>query len=130
MSVCAQFCLTFWDSMDYRPTGFSVHGLFLARILERVTISYSRGISWTQGLKLHLPALAGGFFTTELPGSPGTRGFQNLQHNINDLGIKHISQVELKTVRFYKRKQFPINPERPKSLASKHYVELREEGEE
>ena len=49
-----------------------------ARILEWVVLSCSRGIFLTQGLNLHLlcllhsPALAGIFFTTELPGKPIT----------------------------------------------------------
>ena len=31
----------FCDSMDYNPPGFSVHGIFQARILEWVAISFS-----------------------------------------------------------------------------------------
>ena len=33
------------DATDYRPRGSSVHGIFQARILEWVAISYSRGSS-------------------------------------------------------------------------------------
>ena len=33
------------DPMDDIPPGFSVHGIFQARILEWVAISYSRGSS-------------------------------------------------------------------------------------
>ena len=40
LCVCAQSCLTLCDPMD-----FSVHGIFQARILEWVSISYSRGSS-------------------------------------------------------------------------------------
>ena len=45
--VClvAQSCLTLCDPLDYSPPGSSVHGIFQARILERVTISYSKGFS-------------------------------------------------------------------------------------
>jgi len=53
--------------MDYSPSGSSVHGIFQARILEQVVISYSRGSPDT-GIKTASPALAGGFFTTEPPG--------------------------------------------------------------
>ena len=35
----------FCDSMDYNPPGVSVHGIFQARILEWVAISFSRGSS-------------------------------------------------------------------------------------
>ena len=46
-AVCSvvQWCLTLWGSMDYCPLGSSVHGIFLARILKRVAISFSRGSS-------------------------------------------------------------------------------------
>jgi len=48
--------------MDCRQPGSSVHGIFQARILEWVAISYSRASS--QPLFLGSPALAGRFFTT------------------------------------------------------------------
>ena len=44
--VCAHLCPTLCHPMDYSPPGSSVHGFSQARILERVTISYSRGSSW------------------------------------------------------------------------------------
>ena len=37
---------TLWDSMDCSTPGSSVHGIFQARILEWVAISFSRGSSW------------------------------------------------------------------------------------
>ena len=57
----------FWshcDHMDHSPSGPSVNGLLPARILEWVTMSSSRGSSWTRDLTLTSPALAGGFFIT------------------------------------------------------------------
>ena len=48
MIVCmlvAQSCLTFCDPMDCSPSGFSVHGLLQARILEWVVIPFSTGSS-------------------------------------------------------------------------------------
>ena len=46
--VCSvvQPCLTLRDSMNCNSPGSSVHGIFQARILEWVAISYSRGSSW------------------------------------------------------------------------------------
>ena len=41
----AQSCLTLGDPIDCSPPGFSVHGVFQARILEWVAISLSRGSS-------------------------------------------------------------------------------------
>ena len=43
--VCAQSCPTVHDPLDCSPPGFSVHGIFQARILEWVVISSSRGSS-------------------------------------------------------------------------------------
>ena len=51
-SEVAQSCLTLCDTMDCNLPGSSVHGILRARILEWVTISFSRGSSqprdWTQ----------------------------------------------------------------------------------
>ena len=43
LSSCA--CALSWDPMDYVLPGFSVSGIFQARILELVAISHSRGSS-------------------------------------------------------------------------------------
>ena len=48
---CVQF---FCDLMECSPPGSSVHGIFQARILERVVNLYFRGIFQTQELKLCL----------------------------------------------------------------------------
>ena len=45
-SEVAQSCLTLQDPMDCSLPGSSVHGIFHARILEWVAISFSRGTSW------------------------------------------------------------------------------------
>ena len=47
--VCAQLSLTLCEPIDYSPPGSSIHGIFQARILERVAISYSRRIFLTKG---------------------------------------------------------------------------------
>ena len=50
--VCVCVCLisrvsmTLCNPMDYSLPGSSVHGIFQARILEQVAISYSSGASW------------------------------------------------------------------------------------
>ena len=43
----AKLCLTLCDPMDCGPPGSSVYGIFQARILEWVAISFSRGSTWT-----------------------------------------------------------------------------------
>ena len=55
--------------MDYSPPVSSVHGISQARILEWVSISFSRRSSHP-GIKPMSPALAGRVFTTEPPGKP------------------------------------------------------------
>ena len=64
---CAPSCLNLCDPMDRSPRGSPVHGILHARLLEWVTISYSRGffqprvptcVSW-------VTCTAGGFFTAE-----------------------------------------------------------------
>ena len=45
-SEVAQSCPTLCDPMDCSLLGFSVHGIFQARVLEWVAISFSRGSFW------------------------------------------------------------------------------------
>ena len=44
-SEAAQLCPTLYDPMDCSLPGSSVHGIFQARVLEWVSISFSRGSS-------------------------------------------------------------------------------------
>ena len=50
--LVTQLCPTLCDPMDWSPSGSSVHWILQARILEWITISFSRGSSrprdWTQ----------------------------------------------------------------------------------
>ena len=55
-SEVTQSCLTLWDPMDCSPPGSSVHGIFQARVLEWVVISFStedlpdsKTRSWSSG---------------------------------------------------------------------------------
>ena len=50
----AKSCLTLCDPMDCSPPGSPVHGISQARLMERVAISFSRGIFLTQGLNPQL----------------------------------------------------------------------------
>ena len=52
IAVLMQLHQTLCNSMDCSPPGFSVPGIFQARIPEWVAISYSRGTFPTQGLNL------------------------------------------------------------------------------
>ena len=72
-SEFSQSCLTFCDPMDCSQPGSSVHGIFQARILEWVAISFSRGSSqprdWTQ-----VSRIAGRCFT-DPPRKPSDYSF-------------------------------------------------------
>ena len=46
MGLVTQLGPTLWGPMDCSPPGSSVHGIFQARMLERVAISFSRGFPW------------------------------------------------------------------------------------
>ena len=68
--LVTKLCLTLCDSMNYSPPGSPVHGIFQARILERLPGPPAGDFPY-QGIKpesLASPALAGGFFTTVTPG--------------------------------------------------------------
>ena len=70
--VHAQLCLSLCDSMHRSPPGSSVHGIFQARILEWVVISFSGHLP-DPGIKLvslASPALAGRVFITASLGKP------------------------------------------------------------
>ena len=46
VSVKSFSCVQLCDPMDCSPPGSSVHGIFQARVVEWVAISFSRGSSW------------------------------------------------------------------------------------
>ena len=79
--VCAhaRWCLTLCDPVDYRVPGSSVHGIFQARILKWVAISYSKGSSWPRDLTRVscISCTAGRFFTTVSPEEHG-QGIYNI----------------------------------------------------
>ena len=65
MSEVAQLCLTLYDPMDCSLLGSSVHGIFQARILEWVAISFSRRPSRPR-IEPRSPTL----YTDALPSGP------------------------------------------------------------
>ena len=64
-SEVAQLCLTLCDPMDCSLPGSSIHGIFQARILEWIAISFSRGSSQPRS-----PALQADALPSEPPGTP------------------------------------------------------------
>ena len=71
----AQSCLTLCNPMDYSLPGSSIHGIFQARILEWVAISFSRRSSqprdWTRVSRIVMQTL----YHLSHQGSNGTEGW-------------------------------------------------------
>ena len=67
--LVVQSCPTLCDPMDCSPPGSSVHGIFQARILERVASPFSKGSSHPR-IEPSSPALAGGSLPSKPPGNP------------------------------------------------------------
>ena len=66
-----QSCPTLCDPMDCSPPGSSVHGLFYARTLEWVAISFSRDLP-NPGIEPRSPTLQMDSLPAELPGESVT----------------------------------------------------------
>ena len=64
--LVTQLCPTLCNPTDCSPPGFSVNGIFQARILQWIAYSFSRDLP-NPGIEPASPALTGGFFTTEPP---------------------------------------------------------------
>ena len=69
-AVCwlvSKLCLTLCGPLDFSPPVSSVHGISQTRILEWITISFSRGSSWPRDQTCG-HSIVGRFFTPEPPG--------------------------------------------------------------
>ena len=60
--LATKSCPTLCDPMDCSPPACSVHGIFQARILEWIAISFSRGSSQPRN-RTQVSCIAGRFFT-------------------------------------------------------------------
>ena len=68
-SEVAQSCPTFGDPMDCSLPGFSLHGIFQARVLEWGAISFSGDLP-DPGVKPRSPILQADALLSEPPGKP------------------------------------------------------------
>ena len=81
----AQSCPTLCDRMDCSLPGFSVHGIFQARVLEWVAISFSRRSSWSRD-QTQVSCIAGRCFTLWASGeTPKMPLSLVIKHNITDI---------------------------------------------
>ena len=95
----AKLSPTLRDTMDCSPPGSSVHGIPQGRVLDWVAISFFRDLP-DQGIESVSPALAGGFFSTEPPGTPVIlffffQLFYNLICHLYDNNIKSSSSQHI-----------------------------------
>ena len=81
-----KLCQNLCDPVDYSLPGSFVHGIFQARILEWVAISFLRG-SFQPRDRTLVSCLAGGFSTAMPPGKPICyfRAKQKLEQKIFDI---------------------------------------------
>ena len=68
--LVAQACLTLSNLIDCGPPSSSVHGILQARILERVTIPFSREGLPDPGTKPQSPTVQAYFLPSEPPDDP------------------------------------------------------------
>ena len=72
--LVVQSCPTPCKSMDCSPPGSSVHGIFQARILEWLAISFSRGSSWSRD-RTRISCTAGRLYHQSHHGSPKNKNY-------------------------------------------------------
>jgi len=87
-SGVAQSCPTLCDPMDCSIPVSSVHGIFQARVLEWVAISFSRGSSWPRDWT-RSPILQADALLSEPPGKPNYGGSDGKASvcNVGDPGL-------------------------------------------
>ena len=102
--LVAQLCPTLCNPIDYSQPGSSVHGIFQAKILEWVTISFSRYLP-DPGIKPGSPALQADSLLSEPPGKPlFIRGMDvKLAHQLpgqlaSRAGYKHVGSYLLSPI--------------------------------
>ena len=71
-SEVTQSCPILCSPIDRSLPGFSIHGIFQARVLEWVAISFSRGIFLTQGSNPGLLHCRQMLYPLSHQGSPGS----------------------------------------------------------
>ena len=70
-TLASQLCLTLCNPKDCSLPGSSVHGIFQARVLEWVAMSFSWGTSQPRG-RTRVSHIVGRCFTSEPPGKSNT----------------------------------------------------------
>ena len=80
-SACVLSHVWLCDPMNYIPPGSSAHGIFQARILEWVAVSFSRGSSWSRDqTRVSWVSCIAWFFTAEPLGKPNQSSTMKTNH--------------------------------------------------
>ena len=83
--VVAKSCPTLGDPVDCSPPGSSVYGIFQARILEWIAISFSRDLL-NPGIEPRSSAMWADSLLSESPGKPKITG-------VGNLGLLHCRRI-------------------------------------
>ena len=94
-SEIVQLCPTLSDPMDCSPPGSSIHGIFQARVLEWVAISFSRDLP-NPGIELGSPILQ----ADTLPSEPPEKEWSSIQSTKTRPGADSGSDHELLISKF------------------------------
>ena len=106
--LIAQLCSTLWDPIGCSPPGSSVHGIFQARILEWVAISFFKGFFPPQGSNLALLSLLH-WQVDSLPLPPGKPIFCIIVYSFSFL-------LERPWFNFREEKRVLMAPQSPRKL--------------
>ena len=132
-------CPTLVTPMDCSPPGSSVHGISQARILEWVTISFSRGSPQPRD-RTHISCLAGGYFTAETPKKTETETkvaqscltlCDPMDRSLGGASIHGIFQarvLEWVAISFFRGSSQPRDQTRVSRIASRHFYHQSHQG--
>ena len=99
-------CPTLCNPMNYSPPGSLVHGIFQARILEWVAISFSRGSSQPRD-RTHSSCTfcsADELFTSEPPGKPGGKLSKRHKSTGKQLNTQYYKDPTIRSLVIYPSK--------------------------
>ena len=86
----AQSCPTLGDSLDCTLPGYSVHGIFSAKILKQVAISFSRGSSQPRN-PICISCIPSGFLTAEPQGKSSPPPHAHVKNFKSQKAIKNVN---------------------------------------
>ena len=121
--LVAQLCLTLCDFMDCGLPGFSVHGIFQARILRWVSISFSRDPGPRD--RTQVSCIAGRFFTIQGTRKGLTRdAMTNLDRVLKSKDITLLTKVRVAKEWFFQESCADVRVGSQRRLSAKELMLL------